>query len=232
SWRTAPPAGEGISTVVLSVAISTSGSSSAISWPSCTSQRAISPSVNPSPRSGSLNSYATRGFLPDRPVAQDRVDALDAVHELRDVVVDGDARERQRPLAVDAELALHQVEHRLGREPGGDVEILVEAEGDPCIRRPRDRHAELEVVADVDRQLHVFERALDRRPGDLAVALGAMAVARRQQRAVDRDRKVERRPRTQQLAVDVAAASTRRAGRMDAGGRGRHADDAEEGRRV
>src|SRR2546430_348167 len=36
--------------------ISTSGSSSPISWPSVTSQRAISPSVNPSPRSGSLNS--------------------------------------------------------------------------------------------------------------------------------------------------------------------------------
>ena len=39
-------------------AISTSGSSSASSWPSATSQRAISPSVRPSPRSGSLNSYA------------------------------------------------------------------------------------------------------------------------------------------------------------------------------
>ena len=51
-----PAAGEGTSTVVLSVWISTSGSSSAISWPSCTSQRAISPSVRPSPRSGSLNS--------------------------------------------------------------------------------------------------------------------------------------------------------------------------------
>src|SRR6266540_3075677 len=37
---------------------STSGSSSATSCPSDTSQRATSPSVNPSPRSGSLNSYA------------------------------------------------------------------------------------------------------------------------------------------------------------------------------
>ena len=62
---TVPAAGEGISTVVLSVAISTSGSSSASSCPSVTSQRAISPSVRPSPRSGSLNSYATarRGYL-------------------------------------------------------------------------------------------------------------------------------------------------------------------------
>ena len=56
--RPRPAAGDGISTVVLSVWISTSGSSSAISWPSATSQRATSPSVSPSPRSGSLNSYA------------------------------------------------------------------------------------------------------------------------------------------------------------------------------
>ena len=59
SARPCPAAGEGISTVVLSVWISTSGSSSATSWPTETSQRAISPSVRPSPRSGSLNSYAT-----------------------------------------------------------------------------------------------------------------------------------------------------------------------------
>ena len=56
--ETVPAAGEGISTVVLSVWISTSGSSSATSCPSDTSHRAISPSVSPSPRSGSLNSYA------------------------------------------------------------------------------------------------------------------------------------------------------------------------------
>ena len=58
SATTTPAAGDGISTVVLSVWISTSGSSSAISCPSATSQRATSPSVRPSPRSGSLNSYA------------------------------------------------------------------------------------------------------------------------------------------------------------------------------
>ena len=59
--RPCRPPGDGISTVVLSVWISTSGASSAISSPSATSQRAISPSVSPSPRSGSLNSYAIGG---------------------------------------------------------------------------------------------------------------------------------------------------------------------------
>ena len=66
---TVPAAGDGISTVVLSVWISTSGSSSAITCPSATSQRATSPSVSPSPRSGSLNSYAIGGgiYLRGRP---------------------------------------------------------------------------------------------------------------------------------------------------------------------
>ncbi len=54
-WLTGPATGEGISTVVLSVSISTSGSSSATSWPTSTSQRAISPSATPSPRSGRRN---------------------------------------------------------------------------------------------------------------------------------------------------------------------------------
>src|SRR5436190_2450488 len=56
---TVPAAGDGISTVALSVWISTSGSSSATVCPTVTSQRATSPSATPSPRSGSLNSYAT-----------------------------------------------------------------------------------------------------------------------------------------------------------------------------
>ncbi len=70
---TFPAAGDGISTVVLSVCTSTSGSSSAISCPSDTSQRAISPSVSPSPRSGSLNSYAiSRSVWPRRAARRGR----------------------------------------------------------------------------------------------------------------------------------------------------------------
>src|SRR6266568_896449 len=88
---TVPDAGDGISTVVLSVWISTSGSSSATSSPSDTSQRAISPWVRPSPRSGSLNSYATRESLPDRAVRQEGMDALDTVDKLRDAQVDDHA---------------------------------------------------------------------------------------------------------------------------------------------
>src|SRR4029079_181202 len=68
-FETRPAAGDGISTVVLSVAISTSGASSAISSPSATSQRAISPSIIPSPKSGSLNAYGTdaEASSPPRP---------------------------------------------------------------------------------------------------------------------------------------------------------------------
>ena len=103
-----PAAGDGISTVVLSVWISTSGSSSAISCPSATSQRAISPSVRPSPRSGSLNSYATaaepsRG-RPDPGVGGDDQHPQPAV----------DAPERDRLL----------VARELGRDRGGHVAEL------------------------------------------------------------------------------------------------------------
>src|SRR5439155_14830774 len=125
-FETSPPDGEGISTVVLSVAISTSGSSSAISWPSCTSQRAISPSVSPSPRSGSLNSYATSGVLPDRPVAQHGVHALHLVHDLRHVQVDDDTRKRERMIALYRVFALHQVEHRRLVLLGRLIECFVE----------------------------------------------------------------------------------------------------------
>ena len=55
-FSTVPAYGDGISTVVLSVWISTRGWSSSIRSPSATSQRATSPSVRPSPRSGSRNS--------------------------------------------------------------------------------------------------------------------------------------------------------------------------------
>ena len=71
---------------------------------------------------------------------------------------------------------------------------------------------------------------LDRRAGHLAVPLRRVAVARREERAVDADRKVERRPRDELLAVDVAAGPTRWAGGVTPGLVGRHAQHAEEGR--
>src|SRR5215212_3038364 len=74
---TFPAAGDGISTVVLSVCTPTSGSSSATSGPTETSQRAISPSVRPSPRSGSLNSYAMPGGNLAAPAGLLHLDELD-----------------------------------------------------------------------------------------------------------------------------------------------------------
>ena len=93
----------------------------------------------------------------------------------------------------------------------GGVEILVEAEREPRVGGARDRRSEVEVVASVERQLRPLERALDRGARDLAVALRAVAVARGEQRAVDRDREVERRAGDEQLAVDVPAPAARRA---------------------
>src|ERR671935_394617 len=111
---TFPAAGEGISTVVLSVWISTRGSSSATSCPSETSQRAISPSVSPSPRSGSLNSYATLELeqLARRvrdPLDRRHVRVLDLPVRIRDVVA-RDPHDRRL-----------QVENRFLGEDGGDL---------------------------------------------------------------------------------------------------------------
>ena len=47
------------------------------------------------------------------------MDALDAVHELRDAEVDDDARERQSVPPLEAVLAPHQLEHPLHRTRGG-----------------------------------------------------------------------------------------------------------------
>ena len=65
-------------------------------------------------------------------------------------------------------------------------------------------------------------------PGDLAVALRGMPVACREERAVDRDRQVERRAGDELLAVDVPAPAPRRDRRVDARLGRRHAHDAEE----
>ena len=72
--------------------------------------------------------------------------ALGAVDDLRDVQIDNNTRQRERVSALEAELALHQVEHRRHRMLGGEIEILVEAERDPRAGAARDRRAQLEIA--------------------------------------------------------------------------------------
>ena len=72
------------------------------------------------------------------------MDAADAVHELRHAQVDDGAGERQRVAALEAVLAAHQLQHPVDGERGGLVEVLVEAEREPGLGRPRDRARELE----------------------------------------------------------------------------------------
>ena len=92
-----------------------------------------------------------------------------------------------------------------------------------------DRHPQLEIGAQAQRQPHLVERAFDRRARHLAVSLRRVAVAGREQRAVDADRQQQRRARGQLLAVDVAAEPAGRRGGVDAGLGRRHADHAQEG---
>ena len=113
------------------------------------------------------------------------------VHDLRDVEVDGRrSPARARGCAPRPVLALHQVEHRLQGQVGGDVEIVVEPERDPthrpcappAIRRSRSRRT-------VHGQPRLRDRRLDRGAGHLAVALApAWASPAESKRAVDLDR--------------------------------------------
>ena len=94
-------------------------------------------------------------------------------------------------------------------------------------RETRRRPAELEVVAHVERELGL-RRTLDRGPAHLPVPLKRVAVAGREERAVHRDRKKQRRPGDKLLAVDVPSPGAGRKGRMDARLRRRHAEHSEE----
>src|SRR5262249_56645568 len=122
--------------------------------------RAMSPSVSPSPRSGSLNSYATSDSY--RVVREDRVDTFDAVHDLRHTEVDDDARECVRVTALEAALALHQVEHAGDGQSGGLVEILRQAERDPRLRRPHHGPVQLDVGSHVELEHNPVHPTLER----------------------------------------------------------------------
>ena len=108
------------------------------------------------------------------------------------------------------------------------AELRIEAECQPGARRPGNRPLQLEVVAEIERELS-RSRTLDRGAAHLAVCLKRVPVAGGEQRAVNRDGKEERRPGDKLLAVDVPSPRAGRERRMLAGlGRG-HSHHSEEG---
>ena len=107
-----------------------------------------------------------------------------------------------------------------------------------CSSKPKVGHApgcggrplERQVVAEVERQLRL-DRHLDRRPGDLAVALRRVAVPRGEERAVDRDRRKSVVPATSSLQ-SMFPRSARRQRSSGLPAQRRHADHAEERREL
>ena len=77
--------------------------------------------------------------LAKRVVRKSRVNPASAVHQLRHAQIDDDTRERQRLAPLEAVLATDEREHPVYGERRRLVEVLVEAEGQPRVRRPRDR---------------------------------------------------------------------------------------------
>src|SRR6266545_4930319 len=155
------------------------------------------------------------------------MDAERLVHDLRDVQVDADARQHAGVAPGDSELPRHQREHALDRDRSGAAEVRVEAERQPGAVDARDRPFEQQVVPNIKGQARP-RGGLDRRSGDLTVALRGVPVAGGEQRALDRYRKVERRSGDELLAVDVPAPAPRRNGRVDTRLRRRHSQHAEE----
>ena len=159
------------------------------------------------------------------------MDAADAVDELRDAQVDDDARERE---------ASRDARHR-ARGPSAPAcpSTASAAASSRSSSKPNAIHAS---ARQRDRPFgRRARRASDsvsctRSAGhsiascaDLAVALPRVAVAGREERAVDGDRQEERRAGDELGAVDVPALRPRRRGRVTPALLGRrHADHAEE----
>src|SRR5260221_190212 len=115
--------------------------------PPCGPVPAIVARSTPSSCAPRRTSGGARTFAPtERVVAEHGVHALRHVDDLRHAEVDGDACQRERMLPSEAELALHQVEHRRHALLRCEIEILVEAECKPGAVDPRDRRPELEVA--------------------------------------------------------------------------------------
>src|SRR5262245_7140486 len=99
--------------------------------------------------------------LAERVVREPRVNPARAVDELRHAQVDHGAGQPERLAPLQAVLPAHEVEHAVDRDRSSLVEILVEAERQPCLRRPRDRPRELEVVAHGQREHRALDRCFD-----------------------------------------------------------------------
>ena len=158
------------------------------------------------------------------------MDALVAVDHLRDAQVRGEACQRVGLIAVEPDARANEIEHLAQRNHHAVVEIGVERHRDHV--RGRFSHGPFQPHVVAHREAKGSgQPSLDRRDTDLAVALHAMTVADREQRAVDEDRQIERGAGDELLVVEVAAVPARGRGRDHAPGRRRRrAHHAEERR--
>ena len=91
-----------------------------------------------------------------------RVNSARAVHELGHAQVDDDARQRERFAPAQPVLALHEIQHAVDCDSCSLVEVLVEAERQPRVRRPRDGPSKREVLVHGQREPHAIDRRFDR----------------------------------------------------------------------
>src|SRR2546423_9077109 len=96
----------------------------------------------------------------------------------------------------------HEVEHCLGRDEGGFVEVLMKTERHPADTAFSPGSGDSQIVMEVKRQSDPLHPALDGGCADLAVALRGMAIPHAEQSVVHSDRQEEAAPRGELPAVD------------------------------
>ena len=129
----------------------------------------------------------------DSVAAQQGMDATDPIDHLRDAQVHHQTGERQGLPGRETVQFTHQLDHLDGCDRRRFVQSPAEAERQPAATgqaRGKQRQAQLEMQLELHHHLH---GAVERRPGDLPVALHRVSVTRREQRAIDRDRQEQRR---------------------------------------
>ncbi len=130
--------------------------------------------------------------------------ALVVINQLRDAHVGDQRAERVGVLRGDAGFLLDQRDHVAQGDLRGIVEILIEAHGDPRLRRLRARRGQLHILAQMEFE-GAGQRRLDRGEAHFAVALQGMAVAGGKQRAGNEHREISGAADAKFLVVHVAA---------------------------
>ena len=112
----------------------------------------------------------------------------DAIDELGQSEINGDARDRESVNSRDTKVSFNQGQHRKHGGSPGAVEVMVETDGDPAFWGMSDGAVDLHRFDQLKAHFDTGHGAFKRCPGDLPVALTGMSIADVEASAVGFDR--------------------------------------------